>query len=723
MVITVSIFACIICKFKFNYVDLLLFRNFPNVAKGANLSIFIVLKTIEVWKQKHGGRLPDEIFLQIDGGAENANKYLLGCLEFLVARGVVRSIYYTRLPVGHTHEDIDACFGLIWNWFKTKSIHDPDEYKRELELAMGDSRIPTNVIDVYALPDYKLFFLPFLDKSLSHLHKEEDAKLQWHFKAVKISNQFPLGVKTMYRSFASDQVVILRQVTKSQAVSNLGRFTGSEPYTVLVRWEPTNDTNFIPTPAGMNLLTKMPKLIEEEYTALPFTEFAADGILNIYSTVTACKLQWGVENGLAIRNSWIKWQTENFPKIDEPAASYAIRCNLTSPMSMLFKSQYVTLRDFDYEIDNDRLHTEGRYTFEWPSNIALSNASVVCSSNLHPPAPFSFMNLSSDGIHDEPINRFILNTKVFYDKVLSTLQLKDLDYILHRKMKSNGDAMPSIGRSKRDKIEILIQWNEIVIRNRFQVLPIASLDYFKNVVSEKDDIGNPIQNISVCLVNGHKLFRSDFKCFLPGQFVPDNVMIVYLNLLQERDNALFQIRHDLNSTKPKPLRARKKSLYVSPVQSITNLSNVVHRLDIIYCRTLHMIYIPIYTNTNASLVVISIESHLISYYDPFMKYDGQKNNIQAIISNELKTVLSPLCQQINGEIHAEWEISVLPKWVDGVMYYSVLSDCNKHDAGIYIMIFLEYLYYDLPLYFNHDDVAYYRKQFCYNIANKCIPNV
>jgi hypothetical protein len=120
-----------------------------------------------VWKLKHG-KYPEEIFLQIDGSAENANKYLLGCLEFLVARGIVKSIYYTRLPVGHTHEGIDACFGLLWNWFKKKTVFHPDQYKSELEEAMADSKIPTNVIDIFAVSDYKLFFQPYLDKSLSY---------------------------------------------------------------------------------------------------------------------------------------------------------------------------------------------------------------------------------------------------------------------------------------------------------------------------------------------------------------------------------------------------------------------------------------------------------------------------------------------------------------------------------------------------------------------------
>jgi hypothetical protein len=35
---------------------------------------------------------------------------------------MVRVIHYTRLPTGHTHEDIDACFGHIKKILKGKKI-------------------------------------------------------------------------------------------------------------------------------------------------------------------------------------------------------------------------------------------------------------------------------------------------------------------------------------------------------------------------------------------------------------------------------------------------------------------------------------------------------------------------------------------------------------------------------------------------------------------------
>ena len=50
-------------------------------------------------------------------GTENSNK--------IIALGLVEIIYYTRLPVGHTHEDIDAKFAKIWKYMRLKSVLTP----------------------------------------------------------------------------------------------------------------------------------------------------------------------------------------------------------------------------------------------------------------------------------------------------------------------------------------------------------------------------------------------------------------------------------------------------------------------------------------------------------------------------------------------------------------------------------------------------------------------
>lgn len=42
--------------------------------KKANLMIYIIDTVIEKWKERHNGVYPTKIYLQVDGGSENANK-------------------------------------------------------------------------------------------------------------------------------------------------------------------------------------------------------------------------------------------------------------------------------------------------------------------------------------------------------------------------------------------------------------------------------------------------------------------------------------------------------------------------------------------------------------------------------------------------------------------------------------------------------------------------
>ncbi len=58
--------------------------------------------------------MPDTIYYQVDGGSENTAKVMYGIAELLVAKGIVVNLLITRLPVGHSHEDIDSKFSLIW---------------------------------------------------------------------------------------------------------------------------------------------------------------------------------------------------------------------------------------------------------------------------------------------------------------------------------------------------------------------------------------------------------------------------------------------------------------------------------------------------------------------------------------------------------------------------------------------------------------------------------
>jgi hypothetical protein len=77
------------------------YRTLDTAPKGADLTIYCIFRQIEGWRERRDS-YPEEIYLQVDGGSENANKYVLAMLELLVAKNICRVIYYTRLPTSYS---------------------------------------------------------------------------------------------------------------------------------------------------------------------------------------------------------------------------------------------------------------------------------------------------------------------------------------------------------------------------------------------------------------------------------------------------------------------------------------------------------------------------------------------------------------------------------------------------------------------------------------------
>jgi hypothetical protein len=113
-----------------------------------------------------------------------------------VAETPIEEIVLSRLPVGHTHEDIDGRFGVIWNHCRLDCIYTPQEYRNKLISAFPENK---NIDPKYLffVPNYEEFFEDFIDKKLGGHAKKEKAKLQWRFQKTK-QDGFPLGVKVNY---------------------------------------------------------------------------------------------------------------------------------------------------------------------------------------------------------------------------------------------------------------------------------------------------------------------------------------------------------------------------------------------------------------------------------------------------------------------------------------------------------------------------------------------
>lgn len=118
----------LLCTRKIN-----MYRTFHNLSVNCNLQIHTLLSTLEEIKSECANKLPDTLYIQVDGGSENANATMLGLCEFLVAKGLTKHVVLSRLIPGHTHEDIDSKFAKIWTRIRNAHIHSHSQWRLAIE--------------------------------------------------------------------------------------------------------------------------------------------------------------------------------------------------------------------------------------------------------------------------------------------------------------------------------------------------------------------------------------------------------------------------------------------------------------------------------------------------------------------------------------------------------------------------------------------------------------
>ena len=184
-----------------------IYRTYHNLQLGANAQIHSVLLALEK-VEKDEGRIPDVVYIQIDGGPENVSKSVLGMCELLVASGVTKKIVLSRLMVGHTHEDIDSKFALIWRRIRSAFALTMSHYKHSVESALRHDGLTSEVVDLFATPDYDKLLRPLIDKNFGRYAKRFGSN-DWTvleftvegIEDIELLKYFPAGVKTTYRPY------------------------------------------------------------------------------------------------------------------------------------------------------------------------------------------------------------------------------------------------------------------------------------------------------------------------------------------------------------------------------------------------------------------------------------------------------------------------------------------------------------------------------------------
>ena len=430
-----------------------LYRTLDTVSKGADLTIYCILTEIENFFRLYQ-RYPEELYVQLDGGSENANQYVLAMLELLVVRRLCRLVYFTRLPVGHTHDDIDACFAIIWKcWMRYQSCETLDMYKEGVESAFREEGgLVGKLFDVVVVPNYQEFLENCIDSKLKRLHKEINTQHQWRFETVIPSQHFPTGCKTTYRAYSSDAVVEFIKKPKDQCISLIGKYTGLEATALTCRWYPSVDCKQSDTTRngieGIYLLKKIPFSTSGTITPCALVE---NSVESIDACLKEVRDRWFGNNNTeseTIIESWSRW-SQLYRPLSNSVEEYLLQLkrngiNYHIPLKRYIATHIQTLT-LDSTVSwgnilkpNSVINTN----FKWPEVMVASMNSVVTEFNRHPPQPRLYSITDNELLND--LNLFKEKSEYYYETIISGYLKERIINIIKRRISYTGEV-PIIG--------------------------------------------------------------------------------------------------------------------------------------------------------------------------------------------------------------------------------------------------------------------------------------
>jgi hypothetical protein len=293
-----------------------MYRTFHNVQNGANLQIHTLLKTLESIMRAEKGKLPDTIYVQIDGGSENTAKVVLALCELLIHKGLCKRVELTRLIPGHTHDDIDGKFSLIWRGIRGTHIFTHEQYSTAIETLLTTKYMECEPIDILCVPDYTAYLKPHMGK-IDRYAKSDCTQLQFIFESVPVDPiYFPLGVKVTYRMFSEDKVILLKQTCKHD--------TKLEPVNIDVITYPLADPSKN-IPAGFSILKRVPT---GQLQPAPFVENSTAVLKGVMKSI---EKHFSVRKPSVVKE-WQDWVTNVAPSSDD-SGEYVLKHPLEIPFA------------------------------------------------------------------------------------------------------------------------------------------------------------------------------------------------------------------------------------------------------------------------------------------------------------------------------------------------------------------------------------------------------
>ena len=110
----------------------------PNVSTGAAYTTHCILSELRKLYLRNGCKPLKKVFIEIGGASDNVAKAVPAACEHLVFKKFCPYIVLARLPVGHTHEDIDSRFGKLWVFMRYRHVYTFDGFSNIIKEAFGN---------------------------------------------------------------------------------------------------------------------------------------------------------------------------------------------------------------------------------------------------------------------------------------------------------------------------------------------------------------------------------------------------------------------------------------------------------------------------------------------------------------------------------------------------------------------------------------------------------
>jgi len=693
-----------------------LYRTFNNINKGPNLTIHILLTEILKFV-KRNGCYPEEIFFQADGACDNANKFVLAFLEYIVAKRITQRAVFTRHQVGHTHNDVDGGFGVLADAFRGKIFPTLDKFVELIESARLNG---FNVVDVMIIPDFENFFEPCIDKNIQRLHREMQTQLQWRFTAIDPLKNGGRLVDVTYRAYAKDEVIEIFKRPVDECKSSLGKASrGFEPVTTYI-------SNF-PLPGAenaINFLRFIPVLPQGAFFLSP-AKFNDNCLSTFAETQRECNSFFA--RGSQEWNTWRAWFDNVVPKTLNPLdflkqiQDKNLKFDYFTPFLRLFKGDSLPLKGLS---GTSRHYNEIPI---WSSTVkAYSTPSVASSNNRNPPPPR--LIVSSDENELRRFDTAIIQTEQFFTNLTHQTQAY-LELIIIELITPDGRSISKTG-TKSAQISKLNDFFKSLLSSFVDALYLSDeLSVTNKLIQPHTSMSLASSTVATVTVSATKICRlpkSSFQCLLPGMKLTHSLInFVYLlyknsnleSLARRKDN--YRANPNPDDPNPNPNANRQQTVYTHKkclnFLSYVFLSALVDGtssgvIDKDSVNDSKFIFIHVKDGADSLLLIADMAKGEISYYDPMLTTAVPNALLLDRVQRKYKDLLCELFQSYSSQLDFWKPTKVWHRVATPYITPPSNEFINDNDMYILSFVYFQLHYLSAPIAFNQSSVEYFRKK-------------